>query len=56
MCRTANQCTATKGTCWCFNEPIPKALIALLKDSRDAVCICKNCVLKYKRAPEKFKI
>ncbi len=46
LCGELNDCKAgTNEKCWCFDTPVPKALLKLIPlENRGKSCVCKNCV------------
>ena len=57
FCGKPNGCQHGNPECWCNFEPIPKGLRALIPPHLAMkVCICRPCVLDYKRDPKDFAL
>ena len=55
FCKKDNNCMVVKAqACWCMDIGIPKELVELIKDNKEKSCICKTCVLEYKKDKEAF--
>jgi hypothetical protein len=56
LCQQPNGCQAGDPGCWCNFETVPQGLISLVPAGlvRKA-CICRTCVLAYKKDPTGFE-
>ena len=55
FCQGSNHCVPDDPElCWCHTLLVPAELLALLTD-KDKSCICKNCILAFKRDGAAFK-
>jgi Cysteine-rich CWC len=46
LCDGPNDCQSAAGrsTCWCFETPVPPAVLARVpKPLRGVACVCKSC-------------
>jgi hypothetical protein len=46
LCGEANQCQLAAGrpTCWCFETPVPAAVLARVPLAAQGIaCVCKRC-------------
>jgi hypothetical protein len=57
FCQRSNACGAkSDAPCWCFQEPVPKDLLALLPQaSRNKACVCQLCINAFQEDPESFR-
>ncbi len=46
LCGNSNRCGigAGKGTCWCFSQPVPQAVLDKVpEEAREEACVCEVC-------------
>ncbi|MFJ7935947.1 cysteine-rich CWC family protein [Sporosarcina sp. NPDC096371] len=52
LCRKQNDCCIAKDSftekCWCFKASFPKEIFDLLPSESEKVCICQNCLIRFK--------
>jgi len=57
FCKQDNNCQVNNVNCWCKTAEIPKELISLVPKSHKKIsCICKSCILEFKKDPDIFKV